>query len=322
MTNCILCPRMCHVDRNSGAGFCGCLASIRAARAGLHFYEEPFLSGLCGSGAVFFSGCNLRCVYCQNSQISGGDYRSAGAAFGMETTTDRLSEIFLELQAQGAHNINLVTGTPYIPFIAEALSNVGADNSLKIPVIWNSGGYERVESLKMLEGLVDIWLPDFKTLSPELGQRYMNAPDYPEAAKKALEWMVNVSGPAKFEAYARECRPEAAYTLEDIEESGIMVHGVCVRHLVIPGQTEDSKRVLEYLHGTFGGDIWVSLMSQYTPMRTDFPQEELNRTVTAEEYEEVVNFAIDLGIENCMIQAEGVANESFIPAFDGTGVLG
>lgn len=323
MEDCTLCPRKCHADRTRVAGYCGCPDTIKAARAELHFFEEPFISGTRGSGTVFFSGCNLGCVYCQNHSISGRE------SFGIGITPHRLSQIFLELQAQGALNINLVTGTPYIPQIAEALN---ASELLTVPVLWNSSGYELPEALEELSGLVDIWLPDMKTLSPELGRRYMNAPDYPEAAKEAITWMVKQAGPAKFVPYeskhsihlteneSEEPSLSTHYTEEDIEESGIMVSGVCVRHLVIPGQAEDSIKVLEWLAGNFGNDIWISLMSQYTPMRTDFPHAELNRKVTEEEYDRVVDRAISLGLENVMIQMGDCADESFIPAFDGTGI--
>lgn len=312
---------MCGTDRTAVPGFCGCTDALRGARAGLHYYEEPFLSGLKGSGTVFFSGCNLMCIYCQNSSISKRD------GFGIEISPERLSEIFLELQAQGAHNINLVTGTPYIPYIAQALERVRDDGSLKIPVLWNSSGYETVDSLEMLNGLVDIWLPDLKTLSPELASRYMKAPDYPDAAKEAIAWMVKNAGPARFVPYGKDASLPAAgesrseYTAQDMEECGIMVSGVCVRHLVIPGRAEDSCRVLDWLAASFGSDIWISVMSQYTPMRNDFPYEELNRKVSPEEYDIVTDHAISLGLENVMIQAEEAAQDSFIPEFDGTGIV-
>ena len=308
--NCTLCPRKCGIDRHIRRGFCGAGAALKAARAGLHYYEEPFISGDRGSAAIFFSGCNLRCIYCQNHEISGND------AFGIEITPERLSEIFIEQQAGGAHNINLVTGTPYIPLIAKALGEV-KESQLKIPVIWNGSGYEDVEALKMLEGLVDIWLPDFKTLSPELGVRYMNAADYPANAVKALDWMVNAAKEAEFAPKEGEAAPEDG----DLSECGLMKKGVCVRHLVIPGQINDSKNVLKYLYETYGNKIWISLMSQYTPMRNDFSFPELNRKLSWDEYDEVLDYAIDLGIEQCMIQEDDVADSSFIPAFDGTGII-
>lgn len=314
--NCRLCPRGCSVNRYLNKGFCGCTAQLKAARAGLHYFEEPFISGdyddrKHGSGTVFFSGCNLRCIFCQNHDISGEKF------FGIEITADRLAEVFLELQAQGAHNINLVTGTPYIPHIAAALKKVRSDASyLHIPVVWNSSGYESIEALEQLEGLVDIWLPDLKTLSPVLGERYMHAADYPEAAKNALSWMVKHSGHALFADDEKSDTTDQVY----LSEHTLMKSGVCVRHLVMPGEAEDSKAVLKYLYETFGNSIWISLMSQYTPMRHDFTYPELNRKLTSEEYDEVVDYALELGIEQCMIQDGDVADESFIPVFDGTGI--
>jgi len=323
---------MCHADRTAGQyGYCGCTAALKAARAGLHFFEEPFLSGSGpeteekrrGSGTVFFTGCNLGCIYCQNHEITERD------SFGVEISADRLAEIFLELQERGAYNINLVTGTPYIPHIARALASVRP--RLTVPVVWNSSGYETIDSLRMLEGLVDIWLPDLKTLSPHLAMRYMNAQDYPEHAKTALEWMVNESGPARFcqigevseadsdNGMCPDSEPAADPEYES--EHMLMRRGVCVRHLMIPGQVEDSKRVMKYLYDSYGDRIWISLMSQYTPMRNDFTYPELNRKLTRMEYDEVVDYAIDLGIEQCMIQEEDVADESFIPAFDGSGII-
>lgn len=313
---CRICPRECGVDRYVHSGYCGCKAAIKAARAGLHYYEEPFLSGVNGSGTVFFSGCSLGCVYCQNGQISRDLY-------GIEISEERLSDIFMEQQdVRNAHNINLVTGTHFLPSIAEALK-MARDQGLHIPVIWNSSGYEKPESLRLLDGLVDIFLPDFKTMDPELGARYMHAPDYPDRAKEALACMAEMAGETVFYELPGSLAgssEEAAYTGEEV----LMKQGLVVRHLVIPGHTEDSKQVLAYLYRTYGERIWISLMSQYTPVgrftQNDESFPELCRTLTAAEYDEVVDYAIDLGIENCMIQEEDVANDSFIPAFDGTGI--
>ena len=290
--NCTLCPRRCGVNRREAKGYCGMGDQLLAARAGLHFYEEPYMSGESGSGTVFFSGCSLKCVFCQNWQISRD-------GFGKEISTDRLSEIFLEQQSRGALNINLVTGTHFTPSIAEALRKAKA-GGLQIPVLWNSSAYEEVETLRMLEGLVDIWLPDFKTLDEGLAKKYYNAPDYPEAAKKALDYMVTVS-------------PEPVF------EGDLMVSGVNVRHLVMPGASADSKNVISYLYGTYKNRIWISIMNQYTPV-TAQPYDKLNRKTTRREYEKVVNFAIDLGVTQAMIQEEGTAKDSFIPVFDGEGI--
>ena len=355
---CRICPRECGVNRLVQRGYCGCGAAVMAARAGLHYYEEPFLSGVRGSGTVFFSGCSLGCVYCQNGQISRDLY-------GIEISEERLAEIFLEQQdVRRAHNINLVTGTHFLPSIAAALKSA-KDQGLRIPVIWNSSGYEKPEYLRQLEGLVDIFLPDLKTLDPDLGARYMNAPDYPDRAKEALACMVEMAGDALFyelsDDHAQESEGEPGdrtatedggsntqreYLLEpalEYEGEGVLMkQGIVVRHLVIPGQTEDAKHVLRYLHDTYGERIWISLMSQYTPVgefaagrcssrtRAADPAQrpghyealypELFRKVTQGEYDEVVDYAIDLGIENCMIQEEDVADDSFIPIFDGAGI--
>ena len=353
---CRICPRECGADRHVRIGYCGCGAEVRAARAGLHYYEEPFLSGTRGSGTVFFSGCSLGCVYCQNGQISRDLY-------GIEISEERLAQIFLEQQdIRKAHNINLVTGTHFLPSIAEAL-RLAKGQGLHIPVIWNSSGYEKPEFLKRLDGLVDIFLPDFKTLDPELGRRYMNAPDYPDRAKEAIACMAEMAGETAFYELTDDkvadqspgnnvCKvPEnkgqdagCVCTEEYAGEHVLMSRGLVVRHLVIPGQTKDSKQVLRYLYETYGERIWISLMSQYTPVGrfangfretdktngADHPgdadgqererYQELYRTVTAAEYDEVVDFAIDLGIENCMIQEDNVADDSFIPVFDGSGI--
>ena len=277
---------------------------MQAARAALHFYEEPFLSGQSGSGAVFFSGCSLQCVYCQNREISRENY------FGIGITPKRLKEIFFELKAKGALNINLVTGTHFTPDIADAI-RMAKEEGFDFPVIWNSSGYELPETLKLLDGLVDIYLPDFKTLDSALAGRYMNAPDYPERAKEALEEMFRQTGQIVMDRSEKACSES---------EDGLMKRGVCVRHLMTPGNLEDTKAVLEYLAERFQDQIWTSLMSQYTPMAS-FPQEELNRKVDPDEYEEAVDYVIKLGLANCMIQEGDAADESFIPAFDGEGIL-
>ena len=283
---CRICPRSCGVDRYVQKGYCGCNASVRAARAGLHFFEEPFLSGTRGSGTVFFSGCSLGCVYCQNGQISRDLY-------GFDISEERLAEIFLQQQdIRHAHNINLVTGTHFIPSIAEAL-RMAKDRGLRIPVVWNSSGYERPEYLRYLDGLVDIFLPDLKTLDLDLGARYMHVPDYPERAKEALACMAEMAGAVTFDEFSdmtdppyntsgqepvkendkdwnrnwdqdQESDPSGALFYEG--EHVLMTRGLVVRHLVIPGQIEDSKRVLRYLCETYGDQIWISLMSQYTPV--------------------------------------------------------
>ncbi|MCR4895993.1 MAG: radical SAM protein [Lachnospiraceae bacterium] len=295
MKDCTLCPRACHADRAGGhPGFCGESAVIRGARAGLHFWEEPILSGTKGSGTVFFSGCNLRCVFCQNRGIALGKA-------GYEITPQRLSEIFLELQDQGAHNINLVTGTHFLPQIALALEM--AKPSLDIPVVYNTSSYELPESLRLLEGLADIYLPDMKYFSPELSQKYAAAQDYFDVAMDAVREMLRQVGP-----------PVSG-------SDGLLQKGVIVRHLILPGQTKDSKKILRRLHEEFGGRIYISIMNQYTPMGAFPGMEELERSVTPEEYGRVLRFAERIGIERGFFQEGGTVSDSFIPAFDGTGIL-
>lgn len=320
--HCLLCPRNCGTDRRTGKGYCGCSDLLLAARAGLHYYEEPFLSGNKGSGTVFFSGCSLGCIYCQNDSISRDHV-------GWNITIPRLAEVFLEQQERGAHNLNLVTGTHFTPSIAKALETA-RKNGLHIPVVWNSSGYEKPETLYQLEGLADIFLPDFKTLSAELGSRYFHAPDYAEWAKEALSAMVQMAGEPVFEEM-EDAGSETGESGSDYEgENVLLKKGVVVRHMVVPGQKEDSKEVLKYLFDTYGNRIWISLMSQYTPvgafagngdagLAAKYP--ELIRTVSREEYEEIVDYAIELGIEKCMIQEDEVASDSFIPAFDGSGIV-
>ena len=291
---CSLCPRLCLADRNITTGYCGVKNTLRVARAALHFWEEPCLSGEEGSGAVFFTGCNLRCVFCQNYEI-------ARAEQGKEITTERLTEIFLELQDQNANNINLVTATHYVPQVVEAL-RAAKEKGLHIPVVYNCGGYESVETLKMLEGLVDIYLPDFKYLDSERAKRYSRAEDYPEIAKKALAEMVRQ-------------QPEAVF-----DERGIMEKGVIVRHLMLPGGIKDSKAVVNYLYETYGDQIFLSLMNQYTPLPHVAEYPEINRKLKKFEYDRLVDYAIFLGVENGFIQEGETAKESFIPAFTNEGV--
>ena len=291
---CSLCPRLCLADRNITTGYCGVKNTLRVARAALHFWEEPCLSGEEGSGAVFFTGCNLRCIFCQNYEI-------ARAEQGKEITIERLTEIFLELQDQNANNINLVTATHYVPQVVEAL-RAAKEKGLHIPVVYNCGGYESVETLKMLEGLVDIYLPDFKYLDSERAKRYSRAEDYPEIAKKALAEMVRQ-------------QPEAVF-----DERGIMEKGVIVRHLMLPGGIKDSKAVVNYLYETYGDQIFLSLMNQYTPLPHAAEYPEINRKLKKFEYDRLVDYAIFLGVENGFIQEGETAKESFIPAFTNEGV--
>lgn len=295
LKSCSLCPRNCHTDRLAGkTGYCGMDQKLRVARAALHMWEEPCISGTRGSGAVFFTGCNLRCCFCQNRDIAIGDS-------GLEITVERLAEIFLELQEKGAANINLVTGTHYIPQIIDALDRAG-QQGLSIPVVYNCGGYENVEALKLLEGYVDIYLPDYKYAQRELAGKFSHALDYPEKALEAVSEMVRQTGEPEF------------------DENGYIQKGTIVRHLILPGHTRNSKEVLNILHQTFGNQIYISIMNQYTPIFEQKEYTELNRRVTKREYEKVLDHAFEIGIENGFFQDGETARESFIPAFDYEGV--
>ena len=306
MCDCTLCPRQCHADRLHGdMGYCDQSAEITAARASLHFWEEPCLSGASGSGTVFFSGCNLKCVFCQN-------YNIAHKNIGQKISVERLSEIFLELQLKGANNINLVTGAHFIPQIREALL-LSKQKGLSVPIVYNSSGYEEVKSLRLLDKLVDIYLPDLKYFSPELGKKYSNAPDYFAKASLAIEEMFRQVGPPVF-------FNNSAENIFDYNDNMLLKRGVIVRHLILPGETGDSKKILRYLYKTYKNDIYVSIMNQYTPLPHVSEIPELNRKVTDEEYKRVIAFAEKIGIENGFIQDGDTAAESFIPEFDGSGI--
>ncbi len=296
LSNCLICPRECGANRQAGQkGYCGMPAELVVARAALHMWEEPCISGTSGSGTVFFGGCNLKCIFCQNHSIALGDC-------GKQITISRLAEIFLELQAKGAANINLVTPTHYIPPIRDALI-LAKEQGLLLPIVYNTGSYESPEALLLLEGLVDIYLPDLKYYSTELSSRYSHAGDYFEKATLAIAEMYRQIGAPVFD-----------------EDTGIMKRGMVVRHLVLPGQTKDSKKVLRYLRETYGDNIYISIMNQYTPLPHVAQIPELNRRVTMGEYDKVVNFALGIGIENAFIQEGETAEESFIPPFNMEGV--
>lgn len=309
MSDCTLCPRSCRVDRAGGeTGFCRMPAEIYAARAALYTNEEPVISGRGGSGAVFFVGCNMGCIFCQN-------YTIAKAMTGSKIGRERLAEIFLSLQDQGADNINLITAEHYLPQVIWALSSA-KDQGLSIPVVYNTGTYERVEAIQALEGLVDVYLPDFKYISPRISLAYSHTPDYFQYASRALREMV------------RQC-PEPVFAdgsnsldAEDDKDDPLMVRGVIVRHLALPGCDEDSRDVLDYLHGTYGDQIFISLLNQYTPMPQVSDDPDLGRRLTREEYDALVDYAVSIGITNGFIQEEGTQSRRYIPAFDGTGVLG
>jgi len=295
LKDCTLCPRECHVDRTAGEkGYCKATGKLVVARAALHMWEEPCISGEEGSGTVFFCGCPLGCVYCQNSKISRG-------MSGMAITVERLAEIFLELQGKGANNINLVTPSHYVPHIIEALK-ISRKKGLTVPIVYNCSGYEKVKTLKLLEGYIDIYMPDFKYMSDEPAVKYSGCRNYSAVASKAIEEMVRQVKEPVF------------------DERGIMKKGVIVRHLALPGYIDDSKRVVKYLYETYGDRILISIMNQYTPMTRSMAYPELNRKLTDEEYDELVDYALEIGVENGFIQEGETALESFIPEFDGEGV--
>ena len=288
--NCQLCPRKCGANRSEKKGFCGESEKLRIARASLHMWEEPPISGKNGSGTVFFSGCNLGCIFCQNHEI-------AHKHKGKEISPEQLAEIFLVLQKKGAANINLVTAVHFVPHVIQAL-DIAKSLGLSIPIVYNSSGYESFETLRLLNGYIDVYLPDYKYRSPLLAERFSKAKDYPETAERALAEMVSQTGPCVF------------------DENGMLKKGVIVRHLVLPGHTDDSMAVLEYLHQTYGDSIYISIMNQYTPMRKYEAYPELSRKLTTYEYGKVVKFAEKIGIRNGFLQSGETAKESFIPSFD------
>ena len=326
---CRLCPRACGVNREKGQkGICGQTQVLKAARADLHMWEEPCISGSRGSGTIFFSGCNLHCVFCQNREIASGNT-------GIELSVERLADICLELQEKGANNINLVTGFHYVPQIIQALAKARS-RGLVLPVLYNSSGYESPETLRMLAGYIDIYLPDFKYADNGLGLKYSHVPDYFERASAALEEMVRQVGEMRFctedaldrlvqegkeKASIQEMSVTAYQKRSENGESLLMTRGVIVRHLLLPGMIEDSKKVIKYLLETYGEQIFISMMNQYTPLPhvKEFP--ELMQRVSEKQYEELVAYALELGIENGFVQEGDVASESFIPSFDGKGIL-
>ena len=292
MEKCVLCPRRCGADRENGKkGYCGENSVIRIARTSLHQWEEPCITGKYGSGTVFFSGCGLKCIFCQNHNI-------ADSSVGKEFTQDELVEAFLRLQEKKASNINLVTAGHFVKQLVPVIHKA-KEMGLKIPVVYNTSGYETVEALRRLDGLVDVYLPDCKFIDPRTAERYAKAPDYFVVAKEAIAEMVRQTGEAVFD-----------------EETGNMIKGVIVRHLILPGHTKDAKEIIKYLYETYGDAIYISILNQYTPMNTwkEFPN--LNRKLTKREYEKVLDFALELGIKNAYIQEGETADQSFIPEFD------
>lgn len=314
LSNCILCPRECGVNRLKGQlGFCGMDGSIRAARAALLYYEEPCISGSQGSGAVFFTGCNLGCVFCQNIDISRGLRARQPHLEGKPVNTDRLCDIFLELEQQGAANINLVTASHVLPLIIPAIEKART-RGISIPFVYNTASYEKTEAIRALDGLIDIYLPDLKYYSPQIAQQYSDAPDYWSYASEAIAEMVRQCPDPLFADGSSELN-EA-----DDREDPLMKRGVIVRHMVMPGAADDSKKIIRYLYETYGKHIFLSIMNQYTPMPQCADDPLLSRPVTEKEYGEVTDFAISLGVENGFLQEDGTISDSFIPAWDGTGI--
>ena len=296
--SCEICPRTCKVNRENGQiGVCKVTSQLKVARAALHFWEETCISGTKGSGTVFFSGCSMHCVFCQNEEISQG-------LVGKKISKERLVEIFLELQEKGANNINLVTPGQYVPHIIWAVEQA-RNQGLVLPIVYNTSSYEKVDTIKRLEGIVDIYLPDFKYYSSQLAAKYSNAPDYPEIAKAAIAEMVRQ-------------QPNPIFYEKDGQE--LMKNGVIVRQLLLPGQLQDAKDIIKYLHETYGNQIYISLMNQYTPLSHVEKYPGLNKKVSKRTYEKYVDYAIDIGIENGFIQEGDVAMISFIPEFNGEGV--
>lgn len=284
---CTLCPRMCAVER--GRGFCGMGENPLIARAAPHFDEEPVISGEKGSGTVFFSGCALKCRFCQNALISHG-------GFGKEISIKRLTEIYHELADKGVHNINLVNPTHFARAVRESLKDFH-----RLPVVWNTGGYERAETIKSMEGLINVYLPDLKYMDKYSGSRYSGAENYFEYAAPAIKEMLRQTGPAV------------------IDENGIMTRGTMVRHLILPGRIDESKRILTWIAQNLPG-AWVSLMAQYMPMGDVQGVDELGRQLTQEEYDEVCDHMYDLGLEDGFMQELESSDSKYIPAFDLTGI--
>ena len=288
LSKCSLCPRNCGVNRHETIGVCGAGDKIKLAYYSLHQWEEPVISGTNGSGTVFFSHCNLKCIFCQNKKISTGGY-------GKVISNERLKEIFLELQEKGAHNINLVTPTPFVPLIADVLQEIKG-KELTIPVVYNTSSYENVETIKIMDGLVDIYLADLKYYSNELGLKYSRCNNYFEVASKAIDEMVKQVG-----------------TFEIVDD--LMEKGVIVRVLILPGHIEDSKKIIKYLYDKYHDEVIISIMNQYTPIEK-LEYDNLNRKVTDDEYDEVVNYAYDLGVRMAFMQEGETQSKSFIPDFD------
>ncbi|ENZ00615.1 hypothetical protein HMPREF1092_02267 [Clostridium thermobutyricum] len=292
---CNLCIRRCNIDRTKGKiGACNSSDKITAARAELHFWEEPPISLETGSGTVFFSNCNLKCVFCQNYEIS-QEHK------GIEITTDRLSEIFLELQDKGANNINLVTPTHYVPKIIEAIKKAKA-NGLTLPILYNTNGYDSLETIKMLNGLIDVYLPDFKYFDDKYAIKYSNAKGYKDNVIEILKEMFKQVGKNKFDS------------------NGRMIKGIIVRHLMLPGLLFDSKKVIDCIYSTFGDNVYISIMNQYTPMFKALEYKEISKPLNPKMYDSLISYAAELGITNAFIQDSGSSTTDFVPDFNFQGL--
>ena len=289
LESCTLCPRNCNIDRYKTVGVCGSSEKIKVAHYGLHMWEEPIISGDAGSGTIFFSYCNLKCIFCQNYKISTGGY-------GKEISEERLQELCLDLQNQGANNINLVTPTHYVPQIVSSIQKIKG-NKLKIPVVYNTSSYENVETIRMLDKVVDIYLADLKYFDNQLAIQYSHCQDYFHYASLAIDEMVKQVGPFQI-------------------KNDLMTKGVIVRILILPGHVEDAKKLVKYLYDSYKDSIIISLMNQYTPLRHFEKFDNLNRQLTDDEYQEVIDYALNLGVEYAFIQEGGTQSESFIPNFD------
>lgn len=298
---CSLCPRGCNTNRYQAAGFCGCTSELTAARAALHRWEEPCISGIHGSGTIFFSGCSLRCCFCQNYKISSG-------GFGKSISPERLAEIFLELQAQKAHNINLVTASQYLPSILKALKL--AKDKLTIPIVYNCGGYETIESIQALSPYIDIWLPDLKYYSSTLSERYSKAPDYFSVASRAVAEMIRLTGKPVFEDYR-----------ENNTSCHLMKRGVIIRHMALPGAKQDSIQLLRWINNSLPKGMYLlSLLSQYTPCHESIKYPEINRRITSYEYNKIIDTAIELGLTDGFMQKKSSAKEEYTPPFELEGI--
>lgn len=286
---CNLCPRKCNINRHIKTGVCGAPDKMIVARASLHMWEEPCISGNNGSGTIFFSGCNLKCIFCQNIQIS-------NQIIGKDITPEEFATICLNLQKQKANNINLVTPTPYVPLIIEGIK-IAKKKGLNIPIVYNTSGYETIETIKMLDGIVDIYLPDLKYYNDNYAVKYSHISNYFKYASAAI-----------YEMYKQVGKPI-------FNNDGIMVKGIIVRHLMLPGLKDDTKGILNYLYNTYQDNIYISIMNQYTPIKHFDRFKELNQTITEEDYDEIIDYALDLGIKKAFIQEGGTDSLSFIPDF-------